>query len=212
MKRAIHPAADLFPMMGNQELAALAADIRSSGLRESIKLAEDGSVLDGRNRLAACKLAKVEPVFETLLVDDPVAYVVSANVMRRNLSKQQTAIAAAESWVMYGGPPTRGGDRSKPQKSGLTHAKLGAMWGISENYLMWATALVYEWPEAAKQVKEGKADLAGSYDMLQDARRRADDEGKEVERAIQAAERRREALAALVVPDPLASLISFGGA
>ena len=142
MKRAIHPAADLFPMMGNQELAALAADIRSSGLRESIKLAEDGSVLDGRNRLAACKLAKVEPVFETVLVDDPVAFVVSANVMRRNLSKQQTAIAAAESWVMYGGPPTRGGDRSKPQKSGLTHAKLGAMWGISENYLMWATALV----------------------------------------------------------------------
>jgi len=203
MKHAIHPAADLFPMMGNAELAALAADIVASGLRESVKLAEDGSVLDGRNRLAACRLAKVEPVFETVLVDDPVAYVVSANVMRRNLSKQQAAIAAAESWAIYGGPPTRGGDRSKDDSSSLlTREKLAAMWGVGKDFLTWATALVYEWPEAAAKVKEGKADLAGSYDVLQAARRRSEDAEKEIEREIKAAAKRREALAALAVPDP----------
>lgn len=46
----------------------------------------DGQVLDGRNRLAACELASVEPLTRTLKAcPDPVAFVLSANLRRRHL-------------------------------------------------------------------------------------------------------------------------------
>jgi hypothetical protein len=53
-----HPLADLFPMMGEAELSALAADIKAHGLREPIVLHE-GLILDGRNRLKACEIVGV---------------------------------------------------------------------------------------------------------------------------------------------------------
>jgi hypothetical protein len=61
-----HPAAALFPMLGEDELQKLADDIRANGLLEPIVLYE-GKVLDGRNRLQACKRAGVEPKFVMLV-------------------------------------------------------------------------------------------------------------------------------------------------
>ena len=54
-----HPLADIFPMLDDNELKALAEDIKTKGLTEPITLYE-GKVLDGRNRYRACDLAKVE--------------------------------------------------------------------------------------------------------------------------------------------------------
>lgn len=180
----IHPAASLFPMMDSEELGLLAADIRANGLRDPVELTEDGLVLDGRNRMAACKLAKVEPAFKTVIVDDPIAYVVSKNVMRRNLTKQQKAIAAAESWEMYGGPPDRKGGRPRTsdQSEVMNGDKLAAMWGVGRDYLTWATALVYEWPEAAADVKAGIASLPGSYERLQEEKREQSSGSEEIKR------------------------------
>lgn len=91
---ATHPAADLMPMLGESDLAALAADIRANGLHEPVVLF-DGQVLDGRNRLAACRLAGVEPTFRTLeSCADPVGFVLSVNVRRRHLSTTQLAMVA----------------------------------------------------------------------------------------------------------------------
>src|SRR3990172_9106480 len=61
-----HPAAALFPVLGEDELQKLADDIRANGLLEPIVLYE-GKVLDGRNRLDACKRAGVEPKFVMLV-------------------------------------------------------------------------------------------------------------------------------------------------
>jgi hypothetical protein len=53
----VHPAADLFPLMSEAELQALADDLKRTGkLQQSIVLAEDGRLLDGRNRLDALVL------------------------------------------------------------------------------------------------------------------------------------------------------------
>jgi hypothetical protein len=63
----VHPAAELFPLMGDDEVAALGADIRKNGLREPVTVVRqyrrggDGKfdlvLLDGRNRLDAMERA-----------------------------------------------------------------------------------------------------------------------------------------------------------
>ena len=66
----VHPAADVFPRMSDDELAALAADIKANGLQHSIVLWQDNAdthlkssapyyILDGRNRLAAMDRAGI---------------------------------------------------------------------------------------------------------------------------------------------------------
>lgn len=90
MTYEIHPAADLFPMMSSERLAELAEDIRRNGQRMPIVLC-DGKVLDGRNRLKACKLAAVEPEFEQFTGGNPFDFVWSINGARRDLDPGQRA-------------------------------------------------------------------------------------------------------------------------
>lgn len=91
----VHPLADLFPMMHDDELAELAEDIASNGLLHPIMIDADGVLIDGRNRLAACERAGVEPEFQQLNGYDPASFIVSMNLTRRNLSKGQQAMALA---------------------------------------------------------------------------------------------------------------------
>jgi hypothetical protein len=65
-------------------------------------LDQDGRVLDGRNRLAACELASVEPAFETYDGTDPDTNGLSVNIARRHLSKGQQAMVAARAAVIRG--------------------------------------------------------------------------------------------------------------
>lgn len=96
-----HPYAALFPVLEGAELEVLAKDIAEHGLREPITLL-DGQVLDGRNRLAACRLAGVEPQFREWQGEgSPVAWVISVNLHRRHLSTGQRAIAAARASEMF---------------------------------------------------------------------------------------------------------------
>jgi N6-adenosine-specific RNA methylase IME4 len=99
-----HPAAALYPMLEDDELAALAEDIHVNGLRDPIVLISEGgkeSILDGSNRGKACELAKVKPRYEYYSsshrgMDALIAYVVSKNDKRRHLSVSVRALIAAD--------------------------------------------------------------------------------------------------------------------
>jgi len=97
----IHPFADLFPMLGEDDLSALAESIRDEGLLTPLTLSPDGTLLDGRNRLAACERAGVDPVFE-VYEGDPFAFVVASNINRRHLSAGQQAMGIAISLTEQG--------------------------------------------------------------------------------------------------------------
>jgi ParB-like chromosome segregation protein Spo0J len=56
-----HEAANLLPLLSVDDLRELAEDIRANGLLTPIVLS-DMKVLDGRNRLLACKEVGVPPV------------------------------------------------------------------------------------------------------------------------------------------------------
>jgi hypothetical protein len=81
-----HPLAEMFPMMEDAEIDVLAADIKENGLQEAIDLYE-GQILDGRNRHAACRRCGVEPRFVDFSGPDPLDFIISKNLHRRQLSQ-----------------------------------------------------------------------------------------------------------------------------
>lgn len=94
MDHSFHPACLLFPRLSDDELQALAEDIRHNGLLTPIVTLDD-QILDGRNRLAACKIAGVKPRFvEWDGEGSPLAWVVATNLMRRHLTASQRAVVA----------------------------------------------------------------------------------------------------------------------
>jgi hypothetical protein len=115
----VHPAADVFPPMSDDELAELGQDIKANGLREPVEFIGD-ELIDGRNRLEAMERAGLGKGFysETHLpAVDPVAHVISKNIRRRHLTKQQQAdlIVAA---LKAGEAPRQDGEMPKRHVKG----------------------------------------------------------------------------------------------
>ena len=109
-ERKAHPFAARFPMMDEEDLAELAADIKKNGQQMPIVVDGEGQIIDGRNRLEACRRAGVEPIFEELAGGDPVDFILSLNVRRRHLTKGQRAMAVAMAYQepAKGGPGKKG--------------------------------------------------------------------------------------------------------
>lgn len=95
-----HPAAELFPMLGDAELRELAEDIKMNGLLLPIVRFGD-LILDGRNRHRACELAGVQPRFVLFGGESPTAYVISVNLKRRHLNTEQRSVAAARAVPLF---------------------------------------------------------------------------------------------------------------
>jgi hypothetical protein len=117
-KYKVHPAADVFPMMDEDELAQLGEDIKANGLREPMKLlrvgkakpvdgiahatTQDEVLIDGRNRLEAMERAGIDIKSCAVKYEyvntrrgpfdlDVASIIISLNIHRRHLTKQQAA-------------------------------------------------------------------------------------------------------------------------
>jgi len=93
------PEAGIFPMMSEEELKALAADIDEFGQVHTVKL-YDGDILDGRNRWQAMTIfgrKHKDPACETVNPKSLISYVISTNEKRRHLNTGQRNAAGAES-------------------------------------------------------------------------------------------------------------------
>ncbi len=119
----VHPAADVFPMMSDEDIAKLGADIKANGLKVPIRFYLDGKnrvLIDGRNRLEAMERAGVEPrEWEVVCAGaapfDAVRWIVSLNIHRRHLTKEQIAdmIVATEKNRITADPVSTKGGRGK---------------------------------------------------------------------------------------------------
>lgn len=90
----VHPLADRFPMMSGQELQNLRSSIMENGQQHPVVIC-DGMLVDGRNRVAACKAHDLEldVVDKTGAGDDQLHETIKAlNVDRRNLKPSTTAL------------------------------------------------------------------------------------------------------------------------
>lgn len=125
-----HEAANIFPMMSDEEAIGLLDDIRENGLQKPIETFE-GKILDGRNRYLACLKLGEEFDYEYVDLDgeisDPVAYVLSANLHRRQLTPSQRAMVADKARDLFDVRAKErmkeGGEkagRGRPQKGKVT--------------------------------------------------------------------------------------------
>jgi hypothetical protein len=119
MKLVVHPAADIFPMMSEDETKELKRSITAHGLREKIGVIQNPDnvnellIVDGRNRWHALVGLGVDTEviireftknLGTQLVDlgaSPEEYILMANIERRNLSQKQRRDLAGKLAVMY---------------------------------------------------------------------------------------------------------------
>jgi len=103
---SFHPVCSIFPLMPEEQLAALAADIREHGLREPIVVAGN-AILDGRNRWLACQKSAREPwTVEWDRHGSLLDFVLSVNLHRRHLSTSQRAMVAGRIATMKSGERT----------------------------------------------------------------------------------------------------------
>jgi ParB-like chromosome segregation protein Spo0J len=176
---SVHPIADIFALIPDEEFAELVESVSSSGLREPIKLDHSGTVLvDGRNRLRACEQAGVEPKFERLPEStDLVAYIIDVNIRRRHLTTGQRAMLALDILPMIeeqqtdkGGrpakPPADRPEVSKPKPSRAereSRHKAAKLTGTSGRALGRAKRVAEHAPDLVEEVKSGQRSLDDAH-------------------------------------------------
>lgn len=182
----IHEAAALFPAMSDEDVQALADDIRSQGLIEPITLFE-GAVLDGRSRLRACEIASIAPRFITWDGDDPYAHAVSLNLHRRHLNASQKAAIAADIREVYdrqakerqsaagrSAAPGRPAEKDAPKvaevSKGESRDQAAKAVGVNHTYVDMATEIKEEAPELHEAVKAGKATVRDAHKVVRQKR------------------------------------------
>ena len=148
----VHPVANMFPLLDTDELDALANDIAEQGQLHPIVIDLDGTLLDGRNRLAACKKAKVAPTFTTY-EGDPVAYILGANLNRRDMTKGQKAMVLVQAL-----------DDCLPQ---TTQEGLAKTSEVSRSRLAYAAVVKKHAPDLVGSVIAGKRPLDEAYKTAQ---------------------------------------------
>lgn len=180
-----HPAADLFPMMSEAELGELAKDIAERGQREAITKYQ-GKILDGRNRLKACAIAKVQPRIEEWdgRGGSPTAFVMSLNLRRRHLNQSQRAMIAAAALPLFAaeakarqrdhGKTAPGKSRNTPRTSALSDSgkasELAAQaTGVGSRYVEAAKVVGEKAPELAEKVRAGAITLKQAEKQIRKA-------------------------------------------
>lgn len=177
----VHPAAKVLPMLTDEKLSELARDLELRGQLFPI-IVHEGKILDGRNRLAACKLVGRDPWIEPWdgRGGSPTAFAASANLPRRHLSKDQLAMAARDFIPLFEAEaaarmkagkkvesqtlPPRGrkgsnGVNADPTTKGTAAAKAAAAAGVGARSVERAKMVDTKRPDLAQLVREGRQTL-----------------------------------------------------
>jgi len=120
-----HPFSKMFPQISEEDFGKLAADIKLHGLHQPI-VRYQGQILDGNNRYRACELAGIKAEFAADFPGDDAAarnYVISANIHRRHLSREQRAEIIA---MLLKADPTRS-NRLVAEATNASHVTVGAV-------------------------------------------------------------------------------------
>ncbi|MCM2392050.1 ParB N-terminal domain-containing protein [Streptomyces albipurpureus] len=158
-----HRTASFIPPLDEDDLNALAHDIRENGLLQAIVLDHHGRILDGRGRLAACKQVGTEPHFTTYGGDAPDVYVLSVNLRRRNLTKGQTAMITIKARSASEQHHRSDTEHTTRSEKGHTTRSLGKQLGVAAAVLGRASIVLQHAPDLVNPVISGAMGLDEAY-------------------------------------------------
>jgi hypothetical protein len=177
--KQIHEYASLFPAIEGAEFEALCKDIKEHGLNNPI-VTYEGKVLDGVNRDRACEKTGVKPRYEDFRnsKSDPLDFVVSQNVHRRQLTGSQRAILALElekkikaddkaKGKKPGSGPRSETDRGNPTRGNQAIVRAAKALKIGRASVEDAKRLAKAAPHMVSAVRSGKVSLT---EALREAR------------------------------------------
>ena len=153
------PLVMVFPDSPEEDLNALGADIGANGLLEEITVAGNPpKIVDGKRRLKACGMAGVQPKYRRLREEiEPAGYVWAKNGERRDLTKSQKALAAAElsSFSGPGRPRKEDGNSAVLQNfPAITLGGVAVQGGFSTRLLSDAAKLADKDGPAVQELRE----------------------------------------------------------
>ena len=166
-----HELANIFPMLEENELEALRADMDANGQINKIILYQ-GKVLDGRNRYRICEMLGIEPETIAYPGDDPIGLVLSQNIHRRHLTVSQRTSLAVECRQLsstFGKSDTDSTQENTAQNEisdgrgnvtpSMTQAEAAQAFGVSESNVKRAEKLRRHAPETFQRVRQGELEL-----------------------------------------------------
>ena len=175
MEYTFHPAACLFPLIEGDEFKELAASIKKHGQQEPIYVLGN-EILDGRNRLRACKEAGVEPWIANAQLEGltPFEFSIARNFTRRHLNESQRAMVGARIREHFQGQAKARQKTGRPKSgskkvvenfppviSGKARDQAGKAVKVSGKTVDKATKVLEKGaPELVKAVDEGKVSVS----------------------------------------------------
>jgi len=107
MRHEVHPACAAWPRPSEAKFQVLVADIHRNGLLNPMWLTPDGLMLDGKTREEACEQLGIEGRYLTYTGDDPIAFVISQNKVRRHVTEVELAFVGEELATLKQGRPSK---------------------------------------------------------------------------------------------------------
>jgi hypothetical protein len=147
----VHPIAELYPLMSDEELDVLGEDIETNGLQNKLVRDEDGTLIDGRNREEAAKRRGIKLTaddYVTLNGLDSMTFIFSLNNKRRHVLKSQRAVIAVKARELEG-------KAKKTESDFLSFAAMAQLSGVSESLIKDAHAVLKYAPEHVDAVIAG---------------------------------------------------------
>ena len=148
-----HPKAGIIPDLPTAQLDELRESIKTRGILVPVDITKDKLILDGHNRVRiAVELGKKSIMTHVVETDEPEAYMLTTNLVRRHLDakdRMRALIALLELRRASGRTEMSREERARIAKDTKTSTKT----------VQRVDKLVAEKPEVVKQVAEGKKSL-----------------------------------------------------
>jgi len=152
----VHEFSHIFPLMPDDQIRVLAADILIHGLHKPIMLHPDGRILDGRARHLACQLIGVTPMVTIWNgVGSPFVLLVHLNLEPRQLTMAQRALVGGRIYFRQAEHPEQ-----------LQQKDIATLVNVSTSALHRTKAILQRGiPELIDSVSAGSITLAAGSDV-----------------------------------------------
>ena len=174
MSYTVHAFAAEWPALAGDELERITNSIKARGQRQPILVRKSDNILiDGRNRLAACEAAGVEPVIEIVDAseEETLDLIADLNGCRRHLNESQRAMLGAK----YVAAKKAARElilnletKSNRPDTGVVEAtkEAAAKFNVAESSVHKARAVDKKSPELPKPVARGEETLHSATEKL----------------------------------------------